>query len=42
MFTIVKRLENGYIIMAPDGETAYITESQYQNLILKNKIYEKV
>lgn len=39
MFTIVKKLENGYIIMAPDGETAYITESQYQTLKSKNKLY---
>ena len=38
MFTIVKKIENGYIIMAPDGETAYITESQFQNLKSKNKI----
>ena len=25
-FVVVKELENGYIIMAPDGETGYITE----------------
>lgn len=38
MFTIVKKLENGYIIMAPDGETAYITEAYYQILKSKNKL----
>jgi hypothetical protein len=38
MFTIVKKLDRGYIIMAPDGETAYIAESQFQILKSKNKI----
>jgi hypothetical protein len=38
-FVVVKELENGYIIMAPDGETGYITEDTYQKLKLEGKIY---
>ena len=37
-FIVVKELENGYIIMAPDGETGYITEETYQKLKIQNKI----
>jgi hypothetical protein len=37
-FVVVKELENGYIIMAPDGETGYITEDTYQKLKIQNKI----
>ena len=37
-FVVVKELENGYIIMAPDGETGYITEDIYQKLKSQGKI----
>ncbi len=37
-FVVVKELENGYIIMAPDGETGYITEDTYQKLKSQGKI----
>ena len=37
-FVVVKELENGYIIMALDGETEYITEETYQKLKSKGKI----
>ena len=37
-FWVVKELENGYIIMAPDGETGYITEDTYQKLKSQGKI----
>ena len=37
-FVVVKELENGYIIMALDGETGYITEETYQKLKSKGKI----
>jgi hypothetical protein len=38
-FVVVKELENGYIIMAPDGETGYITEDIYQKLKSQGKIF---
>jgi len=38
LFVVVNKLENGYIIMAPNGDTEYITEETYQNLKLKGKI----
>jgi hypothetical protein len=38
MFVIVNKLEDGYIIMAQNGDTQYITEETYQNLKLKGKI----
>ena len=37
-FVVVKELENGYIIMALDGETGYITEETYQKLKSQGKI----
>jgi hypothetical protein len=37
-FVVVKELENGYIIMALDGETGYITEDTYQKLKFQGKI----
>ena len=38
IFVVVNKLENGYIIMAPNGDTEYITEETYQNLKSKGKI----
>jgi hypothetical protein len=37
-FVVVKELENGYIIMALNGETSYITEETYQKLKSQGKI----
>jgi len=37
-FVVVKQLENGYIIMAPDGETGYVTEEIFQKLKSESKI----
>ena len=38
LFVVVNKLENGYLIMAPNGDTEYITEETYQNLKSKGKI----
>jgi len=35
---IVKKLENGYIVMSDDGETAFISVETYQKLLNENKI----
>jgi type IV secretory pathway VirB9-like protein len=35
---IVKKLDNGYIVMSGDGETAFINEEIYQKLLNQNKI----
>ena len=35
---IVKKLDNGYIVMSDDGETAFINEEIYQKLLNQNKI----
>ena len=37
-FVILKEFKDGYLIMAPNGDTEYITEETYQNLKLKGKI----
>lgn len=38
LFVVVNKLENGYLIMAPNGDTQYITEHIYKVLKMKNKI----
>jgi hypothetical protein len=38
IFVVVNKLEDGYIIMAPNGDTQYITEHIYNDLKKKNKI----
>lgn len=38
MFVIVNKLEDGYIIMAQNGDTQYITKETYQILKSKGKI----
>jgi hypothetical protein len=38
VIVIIKKLENGYIVMSGDGETAYINEERYQKLLNENKI----
>lgn len=31
-FVIVAESDDGYVIMAPDGETAYVTKQAYEKL----------
>jgi len=38
IFVVVNKLEDGYIIMAPNGDTQYITEETYQLLKSNEKI----
>jgi hypothetical protein len=38
MFVVIKKYEDGYIIMAQNGDTQYITEEIYQSLKSKGKI----
>lgn len=38
IFTVLKKLNEGYIIMAPNGDTAFITKEIYKNLKEKRKI----
>ena len=37
-FVILKEFKDGYLIMAPNGDTQYITEHIYKVLKMKNKI----
>jgi hypothetical protein len=37
-FVVLKELKDGYLIMAPNGDTQYITEHIYKVLKMKNKI----
>lgn len=36
--TVINKLEVGYIVMASNGETAYIDEETYQKLVNLGKI----
>ena len=38
IFVVINKLEEGYIIMAQNGDTQYITEETYQILKSKGKI----
>lgn len=38
IFVVINKLEDGYIIMAQNGDTQYITEETYQILKSKGKI----
>jgi len=37
-FVVLKEFKDGYLIMAPNGDTQYITEQIYNVLKKKNKI----
>jgi len=37
-FVVLKEFKDGYLIMAPNGDTQYITEHIYNDLKKKNKI----
>ena len=35
---VIKKLDNGYIVMSGDGETAFINVETYHKLLDENKI----
>jgi len=41
MFSIINKIESGWILMSENGDTNFVTQSEYEKLIELNKIYNK-